>query len=277
MATAKQHVVSVVLLKRFAASDGMLLVEDIRYPHATPKRRSPRSVGYVPNYVQARADEAEALWKTVEDRLHDAFVELDHGLEVPSGSQTEKAVVDCVALHWARSKVVREHADGLRESAILESRAALRAEPATLRGAFYSRYGLHAAGSEALEHMNDYLHGSLVVNQPDFFAGQVMHHFRWAQELLSGRHLQLGDCPRGAPDLILSDAPVITVAEGRTGLNPQGGIALGDATGVAMPLGPRVAVSIHRRPERVQLTDAFITWFNTAQQATAQDHVFRVG
>ena len=69
----EQHVVSKVLLRRFAEV-GLIEVSALAYPDGGWRRRSPAAVGYVENLVQANAEEVEQVWGEVESRLTPALV-----------------------------------------------------------------------------------------------------------------------------------------------------------------------------------------------------------
>ncbi len=93
---------------------------------------------------------------------------------------------------------------------------------------------------------------------------------------IADRSLQVLDCAAGAPNLLISDRPVITSSRARPRrLNPAQYVALGDATMMGMPIGPRTFVCLHCRPERHTVqTDDIIT-FNSWQYRVRDEYLMR--
>jgi len=70
------------------------------------------------------------------------------------------------------------------------------------------------------------------------FAGRVIDYYEEALDWYGWQHLQIYDIPADGPDLIISDASVLTPDRAGTGLSPLSGVPLRKARSVAMPLGP---------------------------------------
>lgn len=83
------------------------------------------------------------------------------------------------------------------------------------------------------------------------------------------------DCAPDAPDLVISDAPVVAPATGRPGLSPLTGVALGDVSSAAMPLGQRVAVSLHTAAERLVVGADRAGELNAMQESAAGERLYR--
>lgn len=135
--------------------------------------------------------------------------------------------------------------------------------------------GLYPAGPEARTIANDRLHeGPEDVTSGEHFARRVVEFFHRAQEHLASYRIAVYDVPPDADDLILSDSPVLTPNKDRTAWGP-GQVALNVAVAFTMPLGPRVAVSIHDSPTRHTITPTEIDQLNQLQHLVAVDYLYR--
>lgn len=269
----KQHVVSQVVLTQFAI-DGLLEAEDARQPGRW-RAKAPGAVGYVRDYVRYDSGSAEALWGTVETRLHDAFVELGDGGVPQRGSGAEAALRDCVALHWARSDAVRAVAERAWQQVRQGGLASQAARPDVLAELHRRATGL-PAGPDDLNAVNERLHqGPPEIASGEYFSTRVREFFEFARDRFDGLSIQVGRCADGAGDLLLSDRPVVTPSRTRSGLNPEQGVALGDADAVGMPIGPRLFVSLHPRPERVAIESERARDLNEWQRSVRQAQLFR--
>ncbi len=153
----KQHVVSKVLLKQFVR-DGRLRELVVARPGSQWRWSTPAASGYVPSFVRVDAASVEARWKDVEDRVPDALAVIHAGGAVPPGSPTEATITALLALHWARSKAVRDEADRIYLDVRAASQARLADHPDVLDRIHYGRTGLVAAGPETRQEVNDRLH-----------------------------------------------------------------------------------------------------------------------
>ncbi|MDQ1677135.1 MAG: hypothetical protein QOF58_1184 [Pseudonocardiales bacterium] len=269
----KQHVVSQVVLAAFAV-DGQVEVEDVRRPGRW-RLKAPAAVGYVNDYVQHDSAGAEALWQTVETRLRDALDELRFGRLPPRGSEVEATIRDCIAVHWARSKAVSAMSERLWERVRHDHMRAMAGHPDVLAAVFQIRTGRTAEPAE-LQETNEWLHaGPPEIRSGEHFSGRVRYLFEQAQAKFGDRSLQVGMCGNGVENLLMSDCPVVTPSRSRAGLNPEQGVALGDADAAGMPLGPRVFVSLHDRPERVVIGFREARMLNDWQRTVRREQLFR--
>jgi len=168
------HVVSRVLLRRFADPATRKLAG---YHLASRKEyeKSPRSVGWVEQFIKYRPEETEAERKTtVEDRLNDAFEALDNGTIFCHPAHVD-TIKGCMALHWARSKAYKELHESLLEAGRQWHKQHWREQyPQLLAAAFVSKYGLYPAGPEALDHIHDLLYEPpAIIASGEFFASRV--------------------------------------------------------------------------------------------------------
>jgi hypothetical protein len=245
----KQHVVSQVVLTAFAF-DGKVEVEDARRPGRW-RSKAPAAIGYVNDYVRHDSAATEALWQTVETRLRDALDELRSGVLPPRGSAMEAAIRDCIAVHWARSKAVSAMSERLWKHVRRDHMQQMARRPDVLAAVFRARTG-RTAGPAELQETNEWLHaGPPEIRSGEHFSTRVRYYFERARAMFGDLSMQVCVCGDGVENLLISDCPVVTPSRSRPGLNPEQGVALGDADGAGMPLGPRVFVWLHDRPERV--------------------------
>lgn len=272
----KQHVVSRAVLRRFECA-GSLQSLDVRYPTSGWRRSTAAAEGYVRDFVAADAAAVEKVWKDVEDRLPAAFAELDSGRMIAERSDVERTLQDCLAMHWARSKAVKAVSERAYRQVLARTKVELAARPDLLdRGFRETTGGLHAAGPEA----RAIAHERLTAGPPEVvdgrhFAGRVVEMYGHARDKFSPYRIQVYDCLDDAGALIISDAPVVAPDSARSGLNPLAGVALEDVSSAAMPLGPRVAVSLHTAAQRLVLTAEQIRDLNAMQEDAADERLYR--
>jgi hypothetical protein len=150
-----QHVVSKVVLKGFAAPSshgaGLQLIPfDLRRGHEQ-KPRGLAGCGKVPDFLTFASASAEQLWKIVEDQLHDAIAAARSGCLHNNEALTE-AIKDCIALHLVRSiRYLQIHSSVIAKNTKDVRRRAVQSYEPMLRAEFRRRYGLEAAGPEALD------------------------------------------------------------------------------------------------------------------------------
>lgn len=269
----KQHVVSQVVLGQFA-SDGVVEVEEARRPGRW-RPKAPAAVGYVNDFVRYDSAGAEALWQTVETRLRDALDELAAGGVPERGSAAEEALRDCVALHWARSSAVRTVSERAWLKVRQQSMDTMAARPDIL-AALHEKATGRPAGPEDLQAVNERLHqGPAEVLSGEHFSARVRYFFDHARTVFENRSLQVGRCEPAAEDLLISDSPVVTPSRSLPGLNPEQGVALGDASAAGMPLGPRLFVCLHDRPEAAAIRPEQARELNAWQRSVSPRRMFR--
>ncbi len=157
-----QHVVSAVLLRRWAVG-GFVLMYDLRHDFAKP--RSPRAEGYITGFTRVGARDFEARWGAIEDRMPSVFEALD-GRSLFAEPEALGRLKDFVALHFARSRTMREVYRRSIDHAMkkLKNDGDLR-RPERLDELFFLRFGLHPAGpgarEAAYEAAVDHIHSTL--------------------------------------------------------------------------------------------------------------------
>lgn len=189
--TKDQHTVTEHLLTRFTdLSSGKLKA------YYLPRRReydnSPSRVGRVYRYIQHDPQTHEDYWNTeVENHLPTAFATVDDGT-VLDHPDLVKVLKGCIALHWARSAAYKKAHEKLLASVTEQQKHQwLENFKPELERAYYLRYGLYPAGTEALKHINDLLHETPeIVTVGEFFAKRVRHFFEVARKHFADSSLE---------------------------------------------------------------------------------------
>lgn len=270
----KQHVVSRVLLKRFASratpTGGLELLEfNVRY--GTERLRPPAAVGYVMDYLTAAASQAEQYWGEVENRLPAALAVVDDETVFEHTEHVE-TLKDCLALHLARSRTFRAIYDRLVQPRLAQIWERLMSDPAAV-AEFRARHnGLWPAGPEALASVvTPAVEQAEMTLSAQFFRDQVMEHYEKARQLVAGTALQIARPEDG--EFLIGDSPAQSLAAGSTGIGPLGGIPWDGGTTIILPLGPGHLLGRSKEYRWVSLDAAGVRKLNSAQVGSAQDRV----
>ncbi len=270
----KQHVVSQVVLSEFAV-DRQLEAEDVRQPGRW-RPKSPAAVGYVNDFVPHDSATIEALWHSVETRLPQAMEVVRGGTAPRPGSPEESILRDCVALHWARSKATKTAANRAWLKVQAEHEKEFRVRGRRVLAALHERRTGRPGSRKELDALNAELNaGPEEVLDGRHFASAVPQWYEFARKRFATNRVQVLVCDDRVDDLVMSDTPVLTPTRRGPGLNPAQGVALGDATGAGMPLGPRVFVSLHDAAEVVVLDAAQVRQLNAFQASVRDLQMFR--
>src|SRR5258708_6847162 len=105
-----QHLISRVLLKRFAEPsgphEGLICPFRLEYPQARHQPLGPDGCAKVDNFVAWASASAERLWKETEDRLPVALASVDAGTLFGKARHVS-VIKSAIALHFARSKATQ--------------------------------------------------------------------------------------------------------------------------------------------------------------------------
>ncbi|MFJ4674100.1 DUF4238 domain-containing protein [Kitasatospora purpeofusca] len=273
----RQHVVSEVLLKRFAVPHGsqghVLHPFDLEHPERHPKRTGLRGCGRVDDFVPFASASLEKLWHQVENRLPAAAHAAERG-DVFDHDQHVLVLKDFIALHLVRSLRYR----ALHEQILRESIARLRLKLVTdwtqeLRAQMLRRTGLHAAGPGGLLATADDLieaHLDIYRNGADLRI-RIEDMFEKAKTVIRAARLQVATPEAG--EFILGDVPAMTIRQDRGRMTY--GMALGDSTAVVLPLGPRLLlVGRSPRDEAITLDAPTVQALNGLQIEAAHRYIY---
>ena len=275
-----QHVISRVILKRFAAQDGrdmrQVCFVSLRYPHAPPQQRGPAGCGKVDNFVSIASASLERRWQETENRLHDALQAVDAGTVLASERHTA-TIKDTIALHFARSLATREISRRMWQQTVLRHRMRWLTDPRwrqALIREFYRRHGLLPGGFQALEELLDDLMASSmeIESSGALFRERIELMHSQVQAWLRRHELEILNPASG--EFLLGDVPALTVRDDTRQVGVLGGIALNDAHSVFMPLGPGHIASLGSSPRTAELTADLVEDVNARQVRGAIEHVY---
>jgi hypothetical protein len=181
----RQHLVSRSLLRRWTDTSGRLMAYDLEGSRVQGQVKSPNAVCYQHDFIQVDARKAEERWnREVEGDLPQLLASVENGTALDTGARIA-ALKRLLALHWARSRTVREVNERIREPAAEVVRRRLVLENLdSFYAAFVARYRMLPAGLGALLHL---ARVELPVRQAEveaYFAEEVHRHYDRAIALL---------------------------------------------------------------------------------------------
>ncbi len=155
----RQHVISEVVLRRFAGSvpSGGRQLARFDFAAGQDTLAKAKDVGYIENFVPVDSQATEDLWHTVETRLRQAITAALNGTTLDSPAHVT-TLRHAVALHFVRNPQTltihnQSFADALQNGIDALANTSLAAE------AFRQKYGLEPAGPEALRLGAEAVHG----------------------------------------------------------------------------------------------------------------------
>ncbi|MFJ1757777.1 DUF4238 domain-containing protein [Kitasatospora sp. NPDC088134] len=272
-----QHVISRVLLRRFAAPIGsagyQVLPFDLRHPARLHKVRGVGACGRMNNFAPFASASLEEVRGRLETQVPEAAKAVDRG-DVFQSEQYVRVLKDLIALHWVRSLHFRAVHQQIFNEVYTEHRTALLTHKSgLLRAAVLQRYRLHLPGPAGLAAAADELLRPQVENFASGadFRVRIEEAFGKAKEIIGSTGLEILVPEEG--EFLLGDIPALTVCQDG-GIRTYG-MALGDSTGVVLPFGPRHLL-VGRTPRNgfVAATAATVKDLNHLQIEAARRHVY---
>jgi hypothetical protein len=272
-----QHVISQVLLKRFATrfgSDGLKLVPfNLDHPDRLHKVASPRQCAKIPYFARFASASLEQVWGKLETRIPDAARAVDRG-DVFQHEQHVQTLKDLIALHLVRSLNYRNLHERIFTNVYTETRTALLTDRSDLlRLAVLQRSGLHLSGPQGLATAADQIlrpHLTNFENGADFRA-RIEDTFAKAKQMISKAGLEI--LVPAAGEFLLGDTPALAIqqSENRTRIS----VAIGDSTAIVLPFGPRHLL-VGRTPRNGMdiATRKTVDFLNQLQIEAAQQRVY---
>jgi hypothetical protein len=274
-----QHLISQVILKRFAAPSGphrgLICPFRLEYPQARQQPIGPVGCAKVDNFVPWASGSVEQLWKETEDRLHDALALMDAGALLADAGHAS-VIKSAIALHFARSKATQViHARVWAQTVERGRKRWLTEHRQLLAHWFYLRKGLYPAGDEALGIFADELMElSLTLGRSGaLWRERIESMYLNARAMTQAAGLEILTPPAGE-EFLIGDVPALTVRADRPGVGVLGGIALAEAQSVFLPLGPRHVVALGRSDQVIPLASAQVAEVNARQLSGAIDYVY---
>ncbi len=272
-----QHVISQVLLKRFATAFGRnelkLLPFNLDHPNRVHKLASPRECGKVKHFARFASASLELPWGRLETRIPDAAVAVDRG-DVFQHERHVQTLKDLVALHLVRSLNYRDVHERIFTKIYSEQRTALLTDQSDLlRLAVLQRSGLHLVGPHGLVAAADEIlrpHLTNFENGADFRA-RIEGTFAKAKEMISDAGLEI--LVPAAGEFLLGDIPALAIQQSgtRTAFN----VAIDDSTAIVLPFGPKHPL-VGRTPRNGIgiATEETVGFLNRLQIEAAQQRVY---
>jgi hypothetical protein len=275
----EQHLISKVLLRRFAGTSGphrgLICPFRLEYPEARHRPLGPDGCAKADNFVAWASASAEKLWKETEDRLLDALAALDAGTLLNDAGHLS-VIKSAIALHFTRSKASRIiHASVWAETVDRGRRRWLNQNRGLLAHWFYVTKGLYPAGDEALGMFADELMElSLSLGASGaLWRERVESLYLRARATTDSARLEILT-PQEGGEFLIGDVPALTVRADRVGVGALGGIALAEAQSVFLPLGPRHAAALGKEDQVIRLSPDQVEAVNALQLAGAIEYVY---
>jgi uncharacterized protein DUF4238 len=279
-----QHVVSQVLLKRFAEPDaetGGLKVYsfDLEYPNPKTSRsrlKGLSTVGQAPelDFVRFASRSVEERWGSVESILPETLAAVDQGTVFDDPGHPER-LRDLVALHFARSiqsAIIRWRTWGPTYEA---ARKAWSDNLALLERVSRMRPGLYVAGQAGRELTLDDLYAEIVefMESGAYFRVRVEDWFERIHTWLQTASVEILTA-EDESEFLIGDIPALLMLPGYIGSGALDGVGLLLAESMVLPLGPGHAVKLGGDTGYTPIAAAVVDELNTAQVTAAFSHVF---
>lgn len=271
----KQHVVSQVLLKRFAGQDkngGAVLVPFDLENGRELKQTGTAGCAWIPHFVPYASKSAEELWQAVEGKIGAAIDNIERGRFDLNIASTIK---DAIALHLVRSiRYMQIHTNSTKLTPSRVLAKALREQYPALLREYVKRHG-HTPSPEDLIHFGDKLVTEQAEERFDGSHTRVMieHTFDSAKRLMSGHAVQIWRTPPGA-ELLISDSPAFTMRYSADRRVVRPNVAIGDAHAIVMPLGRTTLACTGPKKKRAILTTEQVDFFNSTLIRNADRFVY---
>jgi hypothetical protein len=267
-----QHVVSQILLRRFADSQsGLISAYDLN--DGVERLLPPSSLGVVRRFIRKNPKEAEALWQQTESNLTEAFAAIDERTVFDQPAVLE-VLRDAIALHWARSKTVMAVLEQSQERVRKLRRQGLAEKPEVLAAAYRDYFRVEPHGPADLEKIADLIHEQALaqLRAEDFFGERVIENFHESRERTRRHAVQIGIPEVG--EFAIGDSPVVAWRAGHAGLGPLGGVPWSSADAILLPLGPGHCASLASEGGWISIPGHSVDRLNADQARHAFRHVY---
>lgn len=270
---ARQHVISQVVLRRFAgpipSGSRQLAFFDLAAGQAT--LADAEDVGYVENFVPVDSQATEDLWQTVETRLRPAIKAALGGtaLGIPVHIGTLR---QAVALHYVRNPQTlivhnQSYADALQNGIDRMAKTPYAAH------AFEQKYNIASAGPEALRLGAEAIYGRLIKlhEEGGLFRLSVQRLFEKVCDRFDAKGVQILTPASRHKEFLLGDLPAITINRASGEAGP--GVPIDNADEIVMPLTPRLLVSVGLPDGARSIPDDEVDWYNALQVRLAREYL----
>lgn len=260
--TRKQHILSATLQRQWVDDDGK--IADCKVVDRPSLRVvKPERTGYVYDYLPpAIANDAEAVWRTVEEHAPEALADGCAGS--PSADSLE-LLVDLVALHLARSHRSKEDWDVAISYFARSGIHALLAEPGAGGAIFRERTGLYAAGPEAAAIGIGFAEEHVEARKAGLQLAEFTSRFTSTRDWLRSQSVAVRTSR--AP-LLVGDDPVVLFGAAGLVRSP------GQASCLTMPIGPFAYLECPSSGNTNTIDDERVEQLNVVQVQMARERAF---
>ncbi|WP_117209215.1 DUF4238 domain-containing protein [Allorhizocola rhizosphaerae] len=274
----KQHVVSQLILRRFAAPNGLphagrIGSINLEWPSAKPCYYFPAGTGYIADFVRFASKTMEMVWHETENRLPEA---IDACLErtVLSRPDLVEVLKGAIAMHHVRNVHLRSFLDPIWHDRVAALRRLLLTERRSMAEyEFRRRYHGLVPGPGCLEFIvDDALAPMQALWRDDgFFRDSLERLYRLSVSTLAGWGLQV--CTPETGEFLLGDAPALAISsDGRIGL--RDGVGLNEAITIALPITPYCMIALGETDTYLPLSQDQVDVLNRHQIRGAARHMY---
>ena len=267
----KQHLVSRVLLRRFADHhNGPVSAFDLDSKEEMTNKVE--RLGQIQDFTVVGAETAEETWQTVEKRLPYAF-ELIESRRILRDSAALDTIRDCIALHWARSFITNamfdyEYQNSTHQFAMDVINKAGAPQVAKALTGFYIP-GLSAA---PIAYQKLWDHFKMETDSGGVKVNVFRNLFEKGREKAKDSALEFVVVCEG--EFLLADAPVIAWGKETESVGPLQGVKWGQHDLFFMVLGPRHVVALASRFGYREIDETFVNALNFLQTKGAFKYVY---
>lgn len=275
----QQHLVSAVLIKRWAVN-GRVLSIDLDYPDARPKHRAPAAIGYKVDFIKIASKRWEERWQKAETLAPQTFDAIDDR-SIFKHPNLVDVLKDLIAIHFGRSHVVDLAWQLALGSEALDRRqeeiARILRQDGALDALFHHHTGLVSPGTREARRLGferfiaDF--EARVGEGGASFAEAVGEAADQMRARLERQSLDIGVADEGS-EFILSDSPVQPLDHSTRTAGVLAGVSLDKADTIVMPLGPGTVVAPGRLETFTKMSRRAVMSTNSAMVVTAQRFVY---
>jgi len=273
MSFKNQHVVSQVLLRRFAEGAGSAEVGVFEPDNLTFRNESPDRVGTIPNLVPTNPEKFEKRWSQVERMMTHAFKLIDER-KLLADAKFSKAVRDFVALHFARGYAIhlmyQQMLPVKRQQFVTNMLATFSPEQIV-----YELKGLRLSRDAAVDVAPKLLASKFDDQMKDdnLMGKTLLDMFSRGRALAAENELEIWYAPDGH-DFLIGDAPAVSYNHDTDQVGVLNGVAWRTADNILMPLGPKHVVAFAKKSGYFEATPETVVAVNKLQIRGAIHEVY---
>jgi hypothetical protein len=273
----EQHLVSRVLLRQFcvpnARGEAQLLAHSLQYGRA--RLTGPGGVAKRDHFVKIDSQETEHVWGQVEQDLSKTLAAI-RTRRVLRDPHFVTLLKEAVALHFARSLDTLEMQETLMRQTLEQRRVAYLDDWEQMRELYFKKHHLYpplASRATREEIADDLLEQTKQLSESGvLFRLRVVDLFEKARVMAGWMGLRIMS-PRSG-EFLVGDVPAIPINEDTGASGLLGGVALGDATMIVLPLSPTRLLALARGPDEfVRIPAGMVRELNRYQIAHAKTQV----